>query len=149
MLNMKRRAKLSFDASAFSLITTVELRQIWDRTYPALRDLHRCSPFCKLDSATFHSDACQYVANVDYEQAIECASQFVIAQEGRRIDGPSLLISEVDPTAQPGTGQAELTLSFLTDPIEIKNSVIFNNGRHRATAVLDSGSLGLVPVVRL
>lgn len=149
MLDMKRRAKLSFGASAFSLITTDELRKIWDQGYPALQDLHRCSPFCKLDSATFHSDICQYVAYLDYEQAIKCASQFVVAQEGRTIDGPSLAITDVDPTAHPGTGQAELTLSFLTDPIEIKDSKIFNNGRHRATAVFDRGGSGLVPVIRL
>lgn len=146
---MKRRMKSSNDAAKFSLIDMADLRAVWDASNVMLRDLHQCTTFCKFAVGAFHDASfCEYVLQLDHQRAIDEATAYLLANPDGHVSG-SLSIFEVSEGLEEGSPQAELTLSFLTDPVALKANSIFDNGRHRATALFDAGVTGRIPVLQL
>ncbi|WEO76427.1 hypothetical protein BJQ94_13775 [Cryobacterium sp. SO2] len=146
---MKSRTKFSNDVAAFALIDMTELRGTWDLSSTLLRNLHQCTSFCKFAKGTFHeAKFCDYMLGLDHQRALNDATAYLLANPAGRVSG-SLSISKVSTGLREGSPQAELTLSFLTDPVTLKARRGFDNGRHRATALFDAGATGQIPVLDL
>jgi hypothetical protein len=114
-----------------------------------MKDLHRCSSLCRRWQGSIHSPFCEYVDGVDYQAATDAAVAFLTSHPGQTFSGLTG-IEAVAPHLTPQSPQAELTLSFLTDPIELKNQDSdFDNGRHRVAALIDTGVTGPIPFTRV
>ncbi|WIE69211.1 hypothetical protein [Curtobacterium sp. MCLR17_054] len=143
---MKKRREDPVDVGALTIIGMAALRGAWDASPPLLRDLHQCSGFCRSNPSRFHCpETCDYIFGVDHQQSVDAATDFVRTNQGHRFPG-TLQATQVSPILIPSSATAELALSLLTDPIELHGTSIFNNGRHRATALFDVGVTGMVPV---
>jgi hypothetical protein len=106
------------------------------------------SGFCRSYGVKFHHpDLCDYILEPDHQLAVDAATNFISVNQGGWFPG-SIHAGQVSPLLVPGSPTAELALSFLTDPIEIRGTSIFDNGPHRATALFDVDVTGLIPVKR-
>ncbi len=147
---MKMRLKNPRHVFEYTLVDLEQLRSWWESNGNfGMRDLHRCLPECATTPGRNHDSACQYVRSVDPQAATDAASAYLKSLAPTpRYEISMFLNAEAvgipDPDRSP---QAELTLSFLTDPITVHPDGRFGNGRHRVTALLDAGVTGSIPVI--
>lgn len=140
---MKPRAKFPINVDKLSLLSLEAVKESWAHFPKPMQDLHQCR--CMPTSGTYHKTYCPYVANPDHETALYHAATYILNNAGSTAPG-QLLAEDIDPALQSDTDTAELTLSFITDPIEIKGGYYFDNGRHRVTALIDLNVVGRIPV---
>lgn len=131
---MKSRAKFGSYAGDFGFISGPQLAEAWERNFD--RDLHQC--LCSaFSTGSNHHSGCRYVAGVDHAAAVRAASRYLSLQDADSWIPGDITIDVVTRCQDLPHSQAELTLSLLTDPIELNHSLRFMNGRHRAAAILD------------
>lgn len=143
---MKLRGHDSVVIDRFEMISPADLRAHWQATNPELLKLHRCTGLCRL-SPQFHSRVCEYMLGLNHHSAISDANSFIARNPGQTYSG-TISIAAVAPMLPERSPQAELTLSFLTDAITLKDHG-FDNGRHRVAALFDAGVAANIPVLRV
>jgi hypothetical protein len=142
---VKRRIKDPVVVNNLTLIDVDQLRQVWRASTWRKKDLGQCTGLCRSQDDAFHHPNCEYIADVEHQEAVNAATHFLQSNPGGSFPG-TITAAQVGPGLAPNSPTAELALSFLTDAIELRGLNDFKNGRHRATALFDVGVTGLVPV---
>ncbi|WP_058596773.1 hypothetical protein [Microbacterium testaceum] len=147
---MKRRSLMEHTPREFDVMPEAELSAFWYAPpMTHLRDLHRCHLLCGRIPGRIHFEECQYVKGADYRSALQIAVRYLgLLPEDEPIRW-STSATALDPSLEEGSALAELTLSFLSDPITVRGDGTFGNGRHRVAAIIDAQMDLLIPVVRM
>lgn len=132
---MKRRAEFSPEVDRFKFVSAADLRRYWASNVD--KNIRQCGCWPFGPEGRTHFASCQYFKGVQYPNAIAAAAAYLRSLPAGSQVPPGLTIQVVLPGLSVSAAQAELTLSFLTDPIEFNQAHQFNNGRHRATAIVD------------